>query len=367
RHWLRRCEGQRFDVTKTMIDRPLPYLREIESHVPAWDSKEARQALAGYALYVRARLGDRDVTKAQRLVADAGGVEKLPLEAVAWIYPMLSGAQGADATVASIRKLIGNRVEETAGAAHFVTSYSDAGYLLLCSDRRIDALFREGLIVDQPKSDVIPKIVEGLLGHRKAGHWESTQEDGWVLVALDEYFNTYEKVTPDFVAKVWLGPAYAGDHAFKGRTTERANIDVPMAWLAQNPKDTQDLLLLKDGARPPYYRIRLSYAPPALAMPPRDNGFTVQRAYEPVDDPKDVTRAPDGTWHVKAGARVRVRVTMVVPTRRYHVALVDPIPAGLEPLNPALKTTGTLPKDPKEQKSQGGWRVRGPRGEDHNR
>jgi uncharacterized protein YfaS (alpha-2-macroglobulin family) len=39
---------------------------------------------------------------------------------------------------------------------------------------------------------------------------------------------------------------------------------------------------------------------------------------------------------------------MGAPTRRYHVALVDPLPAGLEPLNPALAVTGSLPEDQQE-------------------
>ncbi len=67
--------------------------------------------------------------------------------------------------------------------------------------------------------------------------------------------------------------------------------------------------------------------------------------YEAVDDPADVQRDADGAWRIKAGARVRVKLTMVAPTRRYHVALVDPLPAGLEALNPALATTGSLPKN----------------------
>ena len=58
------------------------------------------------------------------------------------------------------------------------------------------------------------------------------------------------------------------------------------------------------------------------------------------------TRAADGTWRIKAGARVRVSLTLVAPARRYHVALVDPLPAGLEALNPALATTGSLPAAP---------------------
>jgi len=54
----------------------------------------------------------------------------------------------------------------------------------------------------------------------------------------------------------------------------------------------------------------------------------------------------DGAWHVRAGARVRVRLRMVAPSRRYHVALADPLPAGLEIINPDLAVSGDLPADP---------------------
>jgi uncharacterized protein YfaS (alpha-2-macroglobulin family) len=64
-----------------------------------------------------------------------------------------------------------------------------------------------------------------------------------------------------------------------------------------------------------------------------------------VDDPGDVRRDATGTWFFKAGARVRVKLTLAAPARRYHVALVDPLPAGVEALNPALAVTGALPGD----------------------
>jgi uncharacterized protein YfaS (alpha-2-macroglobulin family) len=67
-----------------------------------------------------------------------------------------------------------------------------------------------------------------------------------------------------------------------------------------------------------------------------------------VDKPDEVKRDPDGTWRVKAGAKVRVRLAMVAQSRRYHVALVDQVPAGLEPMNPALAVTGVIPRDSKE-------------------
>jgi uncharacterized protein YfaS (alpha-2-macroglobulin family) len=167
---------------------------------------------------------------------------------------------------------------------------------------------------------------------------------------MDRYFDTYEKVTPDFTARAWLGDRFAGEHRFRGRQTDRHRIEIPMAVLAgqaqAQPGREPDLVLQKAGAGRLYYRIGMRYAPADLALPAAERGFTVERTYEPVDAPGDVTRQADGSWKIRAGARVRVRMRMVAPARRYHVALVDPLPAGLEPLNPALAVTGALPDDP---------------------
>ncbi|MBX7223773.1 MAG: Ig-like domain-containing protein [Blastocatellia bacterium] len=352
-HALQRAKEKGFAVPDDMLNQSKNYLRNIESKIPSWYSIESRRALIAYALYVRNRMGDKDPARARKLIQEAT-LEKLSLETVGWLLSVLSPDANSKLEVAAIRKLLANRVTETAAAAHFVTSYSDGDYVLLHSDRRADGIILEALILDQPTSDLIPKIVRGLLAHRTAGRWESTQETCWVLLALDRYFNVYEKVTPNFTARAWVGQTYAGEHDFKGRTTEYHQINVPMRYLLEN-MGVKNLILQKEGAGRLYYRVGMTYAPTDLKLKPRDAGFSVQRQYEAVDDPKDVTRMPDGTWQVKAGARVRVRLTMVAPTRRYHVALVDPLPAGLETLNPELAVTGSLPADPNPTNANNRW------------
>jgi hypothetical protein len=273
------------------------------------------------------------------------------MEAKGWLLGLFAQNQdAADERKQLVRDAL-NKVSETAGAANFTTSYGDGNYLLLASNRRVDGIMLESLIQEQKDLDLIPKIVTGLLAHRKAGRWLNTQENSFILLALDQYFQTYEKVTPDFVARVWLGNDFAGDHTFKGRQTDTYQIDVPMAIVATH--DKQPLTIQKDGKGRLYYRVGMTYAPASLKLEPADYGFVVQRSYEGADDPKDVTRTKDGTWHIKAGSRVRVRLTMINENRRYHVALVDPLPAGLEPLNPRLAVTGPIPIDPAEQKARG--------------
>jgi hypothetical protein len=354
-HALTRAKEKGYDVPQAMLDRSKNYLRNVESHIPSIYGRDARNSLVAYALYTRARMGDRDAERARRLIATEG-LEKLQLEAVGWLLPVLSGDRNSAAQVAAVRLLLSNRAEETTGTAHFTTSYADDDYLLLRSDRRADGVILEALIGDQPESDLIAKVARGLLAHRKRGRWGNTQDNAFVLLALDRYFRTYERATPDFVARAWLGEAYAGEQQFRGRSTDRQQFDVPMRYLAEKGAGReQNLVIQKEGAGRLYYRVGMSYAPSSLKLAAADYGFAVERRYEAVDDPSDVRRDADGTWRVKAGAKVRVKLTLVAPARRYHVALVDPLPAGLEAMNPALAVTGSIPVEQKEEPANFGW------------
>lgn len=342
-HALQRAKEKGYKVPDEMLNKTKPYLKNVEKYYDKFYSPEIRWTISSYALYVRARMGDKDISKAKNLLQTAP-LQKLPFEATGWLLAVLSGDRNSVAEVESIRRFLMNRTTETAAAANFVTNYKDDGWVIMASNRRADGVILEAMIGDQPGSDLIPKLVRGLLAHRKKGHWGNTQENVFILLALDKYFNTYEKTTPDFVAQVWLGNAYAGEQPFRGRSVDSKQIDVPMSYLlGQN--GTSNLILNKAGEGRLYYRIGMKYAPNNLKLAPADYGFTVLRKYEAVDNADDVKQNADGTWTIKSGARVRVRLTMIAPSRRYHVALVDPLPAGLESLNPALAVSESLPSD----------------------
>ncbi|MEO1334794.1 MAG: hypothetical protein AAFV29_04090, partial [Myxococcota bacterium] len=331
-HALVRAQGQNIEVPEDVMQDGVNYLKKIGRRFPKAYPKSVRHSIEAYALYVRAMMGDLDARRAQSLIKEAGGIEKMPLETAAWLYPVLADGRGTRRTMAQLRRRLGNDVTETAGEAHFVTQYNDGAHLLLHSARRVDALLLEGLLRDRPRDALIPKLVRGLLGHRTQGHWASTQEDVWVLLALDRYFKTYERVTPNFVARMWLGERFAAEQAYEGRTTKTHRWFVPMNQIGR----AEDVLLQKTGAGRLYYRLALTYAPNEQQVEALDRGFTVSRRYEALEDDGDVQQDADGTWRVRAGALVRVQLKMVVPSRRYHVALTDRLPAGFEPVNPSL-------------------------------
>ena len=338
---LVRARDKGFAVPAAMLASAQRYLADIERRLPADTPPDARAAITAFALATRKLFGDADLARGKRLLADAGGPGKLPIEADGWLLALFAGNPAAADERKAIVRHAQNRATETAGAASFAAGYGDGGRLLLASDRRVDAVMLDALIQDQRDSDLIPKLVTGLLAHRVAGRWRTTQENGFALIALDRYFHTYEAAPPDFVARIWLGADAAGEHAFRGRSIDDFRVDIAMKDVATH--DRTALTIQRDGKGRLYYRIGMTYAPAQLQLAPVDRGFAVARRYEAVDDPNDVARAADGTWRIKAGARVRVVLSLVNDARRYHVALVDPLPAGLEPLNPALASSGSIP------------------------
>jgi len=325
----------------------LRYVKDIGRNIPDWYMPSCRRSLTAYALYVRHIASDSDPKAALALLAEAGGIEGLPPEPLGWLLPVLSaGNHEALARRAEILRWLRNRVSETASTAQFTTRYVDGDHLMFYSCRRTDAVMLEGLIASQPESELIPKLAHGLLAHRQQGRWSTTQENVWALIALNHYFRTYEKETPDFLTRVWLGDRLAAEQRYRGRTTERHELQIPLRHVTDVGPSM--LTLAKEGPGRLYYRIGMECALRDPTPPAVDRGFVVGRTYEGADDTTDVRRDTEGRWHIRAGARVRVRLTMFVPERRYHVALVDRLPAGLESLNPELAGTGDLPVDPRD-------------------
>ncbi|MYB24096.1 MAG: hypothetical protein F4X37_03125 [Acidimicrobiia bacterium] len=333
-HALVVARNNGFDVPPRVMEDGRWYLTSIERWIQSRYSQRAKDMLVAYALSVRALDGQDVADEARALWERRRGA--LPLDALAWLWPVVDD----DGIEAEIGRILNNSAVETAGAATFATDYGEDAYLLLHSDRRTDGIVLDALITMAPSSELIPKVVAGLLAHRVRGRWNNVQENTFILLALGRYFDAFEATAPDFVARVWLGDLYAAEHSYAGRSADRAVTLIPMAELLA--AGDSDLIVAKDGEGRLYYRLGLRYAPDDLDLEPLDRGFVVQRSYEAVGDPGDVRLDEYGVWHVRAGAEVRVNVSMVNDSRRTNMVLIDPLPAGLEPLNPALAVTGDV-------------------------
>ncbi len=347
-HALTMAHAAGYSVAQEPLSRALSYLRDIDSFIQSHVSNANRFLLNAYALHVRALAGEQLAAVAEQMYARRDA--KTPqLDALAWLWPLIESASIRE----EIGRTIANRVTETAGAATFVTSFAEDAHLVLHSARRTDGIVLAALVSEAPESDLIAKVVSGLLAHKKRGRWGNVQENTYILLALKAYFDAFEAQSPDFVARIWLGERFAGEHAYAGRSATRNQTVVTMADLLAQKSD--DILMTKDGVGRLYYRLGLRYAPRDLKLEALDRGFVVERRYEAVDDPEDVRRDDDGTWRIKAGATVRVILDMVVESRRTHVALVDRLPAGLEAMNPSLAVTGDTARTPRTARAHTRW------------
>jgi alpha-2-macroglobulin len=343
-HALLLAKQAGYAVSPNTLERAQQYVANVEQYVSPEYGESYRDTVRAYGLWVQALGGQRDPAKASALFAERGA--KLNLDALAWVW----GSIDDPAAKATIERTITNRAVDTAGAVSFTSGYTDSDYLTLGSDRRTDAIVLDSLIANTPKSDLIEKVVAGLTANKTKGRWDNIQENTFALLAFKRYYDTYESTTPDFIAKAWLGTQFVGEQSFKGRTTDQSDLTIPMKPLAEG--GDRDLVIQKDGAGRLYYRIGLRYVPADLTLDALDRGFVINRIYEGVDNKADVQRLADGTWQIKAGAKVRIRLTMVAESQRTHVALIDPLPAGLEALNPALANTQPV-ADTSDQGTQG--------------
>jgi uncharacterized protein YfaS (alpha-2-macroglobulin family) len=269
--------------------------------------------------------------------------KRLPLFAKVWLMQAIFRADGKNAEVLELLRELNNAAVESASAAHFSEIATESLRLLMHSEERTDAIALYALLEVDPDHALMPKLARGLISSRVKGHWSTTQANAYALTALARYYKQVEKVVPDYVASLWLGEeGYLGQAAFKGRQMRVVQQEVPMNALQKLGREKEELILSKQGPGKLYYRIGLRYAPKSLRLPPEEQGFAVTRSYEPIEDAKDsVVRQKDGVWRVKAGSYVRVRLTVVVPDRRYFVAVLDPLPAGLEAVNLGFATTAS--------------------------
>jgi len=338
----------------------LAYLRNIEARLQAFPlakfwNKSWYNGIVAFALCTRTRWGDTAAaSEAARFWKSRTPSDWRP-EAIARMLVALSSEKREHAAlIATLKKTLTKHITEEADTAYFTTSFDEVGqHIMLSSNRKTDALVLEGLLaVDDAKSALAPKICKGLLKHKlkNGSGWGSTQENCFVLMALLRYFHIFEKNVPDFKLSVWYGNLFGGVQEWKGRTTETKQTLVKMRGLMALGEN--NLFLHKEGPGRLYYRIGMSYAPKSLFVKASNYGFEVTRTYSNLKGKESVAYDEEKkVWKAKLGEKVKVTLTMTSTAKRYHVALVDFLPAGLEPLNPALKGS---PKGDDEADSSGG-------------
>jgi hypothetical protein len=304
-----------------------------------------RLATAAYALYLASRLDYVGI--GEEWIEWVATLEPadLPVEMLAWLLepaagvPALASARDAFLTELSNRALTTGATVTLRQGDRAVAQAADSELrrLVLASGRRSDAAVLLALLEQEPEHPLIPGLVRGLLAGRDGTREGRSHENAWVLLALGRYASVHEAEAAELTVRATLGGAPLSDEVVLGSERVTAVLKGP----TPAPGGRASLEIDTEGTGSLYVRAGVRYAPLVTReTPAEERGFLVSRRFEAVDDSADVRLDPDGTWRIRAGARVRVRLTFSALARRYQVQLRDPIPGGFEALNARLRGTG---------------------------
>ncbi|HEY3355314.1 MAG TPA: MG2 domain-containing protein [Polyangia bacterium] len=264
-----------------------------------------------FALYVLGVVGRPEPGAAARLYEERAG---LPLYGKALLARALARA-GQPALAQQLVGEIAAAAPAGTGAAVLREPDEDRLWYYLSSAPRTTAIVLSALIEVAPGHPLIPRLADGLLGAREQGRWSNTQENLYALVALADLARARRAGAPAKVSVTLGGRALVRGTLAPG---EVRRVAVPMAKLAAGT------LRIEAGGHEVYYTARLRVAR-ALAPQPVDAGFTVARQYLDPASGAAVER-------VTVGQTVKVRLTVRAARQQAHVAVVDHLPAGLEPV-----------------------------------
>ena len=309
-------------VDTASLDRLAAYVRAFVAgeHVPRWWTLEMTRAAQARAALSLSRSGRGDAAFNTRLW-DARA--DLPLFAKAQLLETLARTTGEDARTRALSQELANALLVESTTAALVERKQGRWEALWYGDDLGTSALVRAWMQAAPTHPMLERLVRHLVAARKNGRWANTFTTAEALLALRDYTDRYE--TGAVTARVSL----AGKPLIEQALGQGGQAGSTVAMRDLVPGE---LLFAASGGRL-YYESRLAYALPSL--PARDEGFTLSRTYE-------VLEGTGGGAVVSPGAIVRVTLRAVTPIDRYNVAMVDWLPAGLEPVDTSFATTARV-------------------------
>lgn len=377
---MARAKASGYKVSEALYKNSLAYSRTVAERRDTLEySYASLRTTRALALYTLALAGEPVASLLSSLVAEW---EQLPVEAKAYVLraatmqqrvsPATASRKGSAVTSSSIStdkiKALASSLmrllRDDGRTAYFSGGNATADRWTFNSDVKTTATAFAALIdAGADNADITEKMTAWLMKSQKHGRWRSTQENIFVLDALNTYFRQYENVPPDFLVQIVFAGRAVMNESFKGYSLETKTAREPLGKFATG--DELRLSIRKSGTGKLNYGARLSYYPTSL-LKSADNGFSVMKTYTlNANTGGKPVRPQNGIWRVKAGETVTVTLTVEVFDEMHFVAANDPLPAGLEAIDPTLKTASAQTGDTNPNAQVGGrykdyrWRPAG--------
>ncbi len=341
-----------FAVDQAVIRRGLDYLNGqlVTARRFANSSQANRQA---FMLYVMAEAGD--TARASEYTGDLfDNRARLSHYGKAFLALTIGLVEGDDTRIKTLLSDLTNAAILSATGTHWEEHYRD--WWAMNTDTRSTAVILDALARLDPDNELIPNVVRWLMVARRGGHWETTQETAWALIAFTDWMRVTGELRGNYEYAVALNDKeLAAGKVTPDNVDESIKLRVAIADLLRDRGN-----YLKIGRGPGegrlYYTAHLRVYLPVEEIGPLNRGIIVYREYtDAACTPAKDAPCPE-IQEVRVGDVVRVRLTIIAPHDLYYVVVEDPLPAGGEAIDPHLATTSVLDRSPwLQRRPTKGW------------
>ncbi|MBI5841275.1 MAG: Ig-like domain-containing protein [Chloroflexi bacterium] len=274
--------------------------------------------------------------------------EVLSLYAKAYLAQTLFLLDKEDKRITSVMSDLAAASVLSASGAHWEEGETD--YWNWNTDTRTTAIVLNTFVQIDPKNPITANAVRWLMAHRDGGHWHSTQETAWTLIALTNWLVESKEFETSYQYAVGLnGESLEQGTASKDNLTETVKLQIELKDLL---KDEVNYLVFArgEGTGNLYYTAYMNATLPVEEVQALDQGVSLSREYFTLDDSKHPIT------EIERGELVRVRLTVVVPAALHYIVIDDPLPAGFEAVDASLNTSVEVPLSyTREDYNERGW------------
>jgi uncharacterized protein YfaS (alpha-2-macroglobulin family) len=336
-----------FAVDGDVMARAAAYLQDVLDSSTA--DRTYYSNTYAFILYVLAEYGQGDLG---RTVALYEKRESLDVYGKAFLLMALRTLEPEEERrVKTLLSDLTNAAILSATGAHWEEEGTD--YWTMNTNTRSTATVLEALVRADPQNALIPNVVRWLMTARKGGHWETTQETAWSIMALTDFMISTGELLGDYDYQVALNGRSLGQDTVTAQDVDQTRRLV--VAVQDLMRDEINYILLErlapraqqTGEGQLYYSLHLRYYLPAEDVVALNRGIVVSRQYALLDAPE----LPIDT--AKVGDVIQVKLTIIAPNDLHYLVVEDPLPAGCEALDLSLKTTSAAYQGPELTRQTG--------------
>ncbi|MDZ4764192.1 MAG: Ig-like domain-containing protein [Chloroflexota bacterium] len=323
---LAEARAQDYPVDDAVIMRATSYLRSTfvapSLNIPAWQLD--RQA---FVLYALARSDQAAIARASALY-DVRASLSLYAKALLAMTFDLSGVDDRSRIDTLLSDIFTDAIVSATGvhweeAARDIYNWN--------TNTRTTAIILSALTRLNPDSDLLPNVVRWLVTARAADAWETTQETAWAVMALTDFVQISGGLDAEYDYSVGLNDAALALSPTPDQSPiYSSDVRIPIVDLLT---DAANRLLFErgDGAGTLYYTAYLDVYQPVPAIEPLNAGIVVERRY--------TNAAGETVTSARVGELIQARLTIIAPNDLHYVVIDNPIPAGVDAVDPNLSTS----------------------------